>query len=294
MQIEARLKQLSEKVNIRLDALLQKHCEEGVLQDAMRYSLMAGGKRLRPALCLMSASMFGDEDKALDIACSLEMIHTYSLIHDDLPAMDDDNMRRGKPTNHVVFGEAYAILAGDGLLNLAFEVMLQSALDNHDGGLNYTEAMHIVASASGVRGMVGGQVADIMFEGKDKDEEVLRYIHGRKTAAMIKASVMSGAILIGVNEDDIGALATYGDCIGLVFQVVDDILDVTGDPEKVGKTLGKDSEADKQTFAGLYGIKKSRQIAAEKTQQAINALARFGDCADNLVALAVLLRDRDR
>lgn len=294
MQIETRLKQLNEKVNTRLDELLQKHCDEGVLQDAMRYSLMAGGKRLRPALCMMSASMFGDEDKALDIACAMEMIHTYSLIHDDLPAMDDDNMRRGKPTNHVVFGEAYAILAGDGLLNLAFEVMLQSALENAGSGLYYNEAMHIIASASGVRGMVGGQVADMMFEGKDKDEEVLRYIHSRKTAALIKASIMSGAILIGVSEDDIGALAEYGDCIGIVFQIVDDILDVTGDPEKVGKTLGKDSQTDKQTFAGLYGVERSRQIAAEKTQQAIDALTRFEDRAADLAALAVMLRDRDR
>ena len=293
MNVKERLGEIAQRVEVRLDELLDAHCEDGLLKDAMRYSLTAGGKRLRPALCLMSAEMFGGEAKALDIACALEMIHTYSLIHDDLPAMDDDELRRGKPTNHVVFGEANAILAGDGLLNLAFEVMLARALDSEEDMPNILRASHIVASAAGVRGMIAGQVADMLFEGKDFDEDVLKYIHSRKTAAMIKASVMSGALAVGVSESDISALAHYGDCIGLVFQIVDDILDETGDQDKMGKTLGKDAQADKQTFATLYGIEESRRIAAEKTDEAIEALAPFGDKAQELIALARLMKDRD-
>lgn len=292
--IADRLKEIGGIVDERLTKLLDEHCEDGVLKDAMLYSLTAGGKRLRPALCLMSAHLFGDERAALNFACALEMIHTYSLIHDDLPAMDNDSLRRGKPTSHIVFGEANAILAGDGLLNLAFEVMLGSAIKNKDNLENYVSAMKIVSNASGVAGMVAGQVADIEYEGKEKNEKVLEYIHKRKTAAMITASVMSGAALLGADNEEKAALQEYGECIGLVFQIVDDILDVVGDETKMGKTLGKDSEADKQTFVSLYGQAESRRLAKKTTRQAINALSIFGDKASELKDLASFLLGRDR
>lgn len=292
--IEHRLKEIGAIVDARLTKLLDERCEDGVLKDAMLYSITAGGKRLRPALCLISASLFGDERAALDIACALEMIHTYSLIHDDLPAMDNDSLRRGKPTSHIVFGEANAILAGDGLLNLAFEVMISSAIKHKINLENYVSAMKIVSNASGVVGMIAGQVADIEYEGKEKNEKVLQYIHKRKTAAMITASVMAGAALQGAGEKEKAALLEYGECIGLVFQIVDDILDVVGDEAKMGKTLGKDQNSNKQTFVSLYGLAESRRIAKKKTQQASNALSIFGDKASELKDLATFLLDRDR
>ena len=174
--------QIGKAVEQRLDALTSQLCEDGILKDAMRYSLLGGGKRLRPALCLMAADLYKGSEQAMDLACAIEMIHTYSLIHDDLPAMDNDVLRRGKPTSHVVFGEAYALLAGDGLLNCAFEVMLQNAVENKDSGLFYTKAMKIIANAAGINGMIAGQVADMAFEGKGMDKNALHYIHRRKTA----------------------------------------------------------------------------------------------------------------
>ena len=289
-----RLKQTGESVNTRMLALMDIMCEPGILKDAMVYSITAGGKRLRPALCLWSAGIFGDERRAMDMACAIEMIHTYSLIHDDLPAMDDDNLRRGKLTSHKVFGEALAILAGDGLLNVAFEVMLKCALREKDGALDVIGAMDIIAGATGVNGMISGQVADITYEGDEQTEDVLEYIHARKTAAMIRASVMAGAALFRASEEEIAVLETYGNCVGLVFQIIDDILDETGDPQKLGKTPGKDVSADKQTFVRIYGIGGSRQIAQRKTQQAIDALSCFGDRADRLRDLAGYLLARDK
>lgn len=287
------LKRLGALVNLRLETLTDMMCEPGTLKDAMNYSLAAGGKRLRPALCMMTAGMFGDMARALDIACAIEMIHTYSLIHDDLPAMDNDVLRRGKPTNHVVFGEAYALLAGDGLLNCAFEVMLECAVKNAGDGLDYLKAMHIIARAAGVSGMIEGQACDLAYEGRERNTEALYHIHERKTAAMIKASVLAGAALYRASEADMAALETYGQRIGLVFQIVDDLLDETGDEGLVGKSLGKDADAGKQTFARIYGIEASRHIAREKTNEAVEALARFGPRSQSLKELAqyLLLRD---
>jgi geranylgeranyl diphosphate synthase type II len=278
----------------RLETLMELMCEPGTLKDAMGYSLAAGGKRLRPALCLMTADMFGEAVKALDIACALEMIHTYSLIHDDLPCMDNDVLRRGKPTNHVVFGEAYALLAGDGLLNLAFEVMLETAVKNAGDGLDYISAMHVVAKASGVTGMIEGQACDIAFEGQDKNDEVLRHIHERKTGAMIRASVLCAAALFRASETEMAALAVYGEKLGLVFQIVDDILDEVGDEMTLGKSIGKDADTGKQTFARVYGIEESRHIARKLTQEAQAALGIFGPRAGSLVSLAQYLLMRDR
>ena len=291
--IGAHLKGIAADINTRLPVLLGEVCDDGVLKDAMHYSLLAGGKRLRPALCMMTADMFGADDRARDFACAIEMIHTYSLIHDDLPAMDNDDLRRGKPTNHVVFGEAYAILAGDGLLNCAFEVMTKCARRHADYCLGCIEAIDIVARAAGTKGMIAGQVGDIAFEGREPDAQVLAYIHSRKTAALIKAPILAAAALYGATREERAALNTYGECLGLVFQIVDDILDETGDSEKMGKTLGKDEDAGKQTFTRVYGIDESRRIAREKTDEAISALNIFCGRADKLAALAEYLLDRD-
>ncbi len=288
----ADVKSIAALIDRRLVSLLQERCEPGLLMDAMSYSLKAGGKRLRPALCMMAAGLYGDMRQAIDVACAIEMIHTYSLIHDDLPCMDNDVLRRGKPTNHVVFGEAQALLAGDGLLNGAFEVMLALALkETH---LDVVSAMAIIAQAAGVKGMIAGQSADLEFEGKGVDEAALHYIHERKTAALITASVTSGAALMHADADDRNALKTYGNCIGLVFQIVDDILDEEGDAGKLGKSTGKDKDSDKMTFARVYGIEESKRIAKRKTDEAVNALQRFGPRADGLASIAQAMLTRDR
>lgn len=292
MPVEDLLTHTAAWVDTRLPELVDTLCEEGTLHDAMLYSLTAGGKRLRPWLCIESARMFGEAESVRDFACAIEMIHTYSLIHDDLPAMDNDVLRRGKPTSHVVFGEAIAILAGDALLNGAFEVMTRFSLENPEmGGLL---AMDIMARASGASGMIAGQAGDIEFECKDKDEQVLYYIHERKTGAMIRGAVLSGAVLMRAEKADLDALFDFGQRIGLVFQIVDDILDVTGDVGTLGKTPGKDADEGKQTFATVYGLERARQIAAQQTQAALDALSRFGQRADFLRNMAqyLLLRDR--
>lgn len=290
--VEESLQQTAMLMDARLPQLVEGLCEEGTLRNAMCYSLTAGGKRLRPWLCMESARIFGNAERVLDFACAIEMIHTYSLIHDDLPAMDDDVLRRGRPTNHVVFGEAMAILAGDALLNGAFEVMSRFALDHPDlGGL---KAMDIVARAAGASGMIAGQAADIEFECKEKDEQTLQYIHERKTAALIRGAVLSGAALNGADEADMASLAAYGQHIGLAFQIIDDILDVTGDAATLGKTPGKDAGGGKQTFADVYGLARARQIAAEQTLAAQEALLRFGGRAHALRGMAQYLLSRDR
>ncbi len=286
------LQQTALRVQARLPEILDTLCEEGTLKNAMNYSLTAGGKRLRPWLCIESARLFGEAEDVLDFACAIEMIHTYSLIHDDLPAMDDDVLRRGRPTCHVVFGEAMAILAGDALLNGAFEVMTRFALNNPSlGGL---KAMDNVARASGASGMIAGQAGDIEFEGKDKNEAVLYYIHERKTAALIRGAVLSGAALMKAGEADMEALSAYGQSLGLVFQIVDDILDVTSDAATLGKTPGKDEKEDKQTFVNVYGLERARQIAKQQTQDAMDSLSRFKDRAEVLRSMAQYLLSRDR
>lgn len=287
------MNKLADKINSRLMRLMDKMCEPGVLKDAMCYSLLGGGKRLRPTLCLMSADIYGGAGKALDFACAIEMIHTYSLIHDDLPAMDNDVLRRGKPTCHVVFGEGNAILAGDGLLNCAFETMLGAALREKEYA-NYVKATRIIAKAAGARGMIAGQAADISFEGKGLDLKALEFIHIRKTAALISASVTAGAALLNAPEDEIAALGAYGGCVGLAFQIVDDILDIKGDGAILGKSTGKDELSGKLTFVRAMGTDASRVIAREKTKEAKEALACFGGRAKALADMADMLLNRDR
>lgn len=246
-----------------------------VIHEAMEYSLLAGGKRLRPILAIMACELFGGNVEAiLPYAGSIEMIHTYSLIHDDLPAMDNDDFRRGKPTSHKVFGEGFAILAGDALLNKAFEVIHQALLENPK--LEHIKAAAYISSASGVNGMIGGQCIDLHYENKQVDIEILNAMHEMKTGAMIKAPLVAGALIAGASEEDIKRLERYGHLIGLAFQISDDILDVEGSTEKLGKKVGSDASNNKATFVSCYGLERSKQIARELIAEAQELIGIYG------------------
>jgi geranylgeranyl diphosphate synthase type II len=285
------------RVEAALDASLGPERPES-LREAMRYSLLAGGKRLRPILCLAACELaHGDAEQALPTAVALEMIHTMSLIHDDLPAMDNDDLRRGRPTNHKMFGEANAILAGDALLTRAFEmVALRSP------GVPPERLLQVVAElslASGAPGLVGGQVVDLECEGKPVDLDTLEYIHLHKTGALLRASVLTGALVAGAPEPLLDALRTYARGIGLAFQIIDDILDVTASSEVLGKTAGKDLAADKTTYPKLLGLEESRRRAEALVAEAKQALAPWssgetGERAAPLLALADFITSRDR
>ena len=257
------------------------------IHRAIRYSVFAGGKRLRPILCLEAARVFQpDVQVAVPVGCALEFIHTYSLIHDDLPALDNDDLRRGKPTCHKQFGEATAILAGDALLTLAFQVMAEAPLEPARG----VAVLREVAAAVGtVNGMVGGQVADLEAEGKPAEPKMLEYIHRSKTAALIRASLAAGALCAGASEEDAGRIRRFGENIGWAFQVVDDILDVEESSASLGKTAGKDQSQQKATYPALYGLEKSHQIAEELEQKAISELTPYGQRAGRLRVLAEFL-----
>jgi len=257
------------------------------IHRAMRYSVFAGGKRIRPILCLESARFFTHKlDGAIQAACALEFIHTYSLIHDDLPALDNDDLRRGKPTNHKVFGEAMAILAGDGLLTLAFETLANAPIEP---ARRVRVISEIAAAAGTVNGMVGGQVADVEAGGKPVDASTLEYIHRSKTAALIRGSIVAGAISGGAPDGDVERLRRFGDLIGWAFQVVDDILDVEESSASLGKTAGKDQEQQKATYPALFGLEKSRAVAADLESRALGELEPFGARADRLGQLAQFL-----
>ncbi|MDX2228563.1 MAG: polyprenyl synthetase family protein [Leptolyngbyaceae cyanobacterium bins.349] len=262
------------------------------IYDAMRYSLLAGGKRLRPILCLATCELTGGTlEMALPTACALEMIHTMSLIHDDLPAMDNDDYRRGKLTNHKVFGEDVAILAGDGLLAYAFEHVAIETQNVPADRLLKVVAM--LGRAVGAAGLVGGQVVDLDCEGKtDVSLETLNFIHNHKTAALLEASVTSGAVLAGASEENLQRLLRYAQNIGLAFQIVDDILDITATQEELGKTAGKDLTAQKATYPSIWGLEESRQQAARLVNEAKAELAVFGDPAAALMAIADFITAR--
>ena len=262
------------------------------LHKAMRYSLFAGGKRMRPALCLAAAEACGgDWVEALPLACAVECIHTYSLIHDDLPAMDDDDFRRGKPTNHKVFGEGIAILAGDALLTQAFEIAATSR-----GWPRYShgEVVLEVARAAGSLQLIAGQVADLEGEGRKISAAQLKYIHERKTSALLCCSVRLGGMSANCTAVRLKALSDFGYHVGLAFQIIDDILDVTQTSEQLGKTAGKDTRAQKATYPAIVGMEKSKSIARQLTQRAFEALKIFRGKAVALEALAVYLLQRDR
>jgi len=256
----------------------------------MRYSVFAGGKRIRPILCLEAARIFDPNVASAHYpACAIEFIHTYSLIHDDLPALDNDDLRRGKPTCHKKFGEATAILAGDALLTLAFETIAATPVDSRRGVAMLTE----VSKAAGtINGMVGGQVADLEAEGKPATAATLEYIHLSKTAALIRASVTSGALCAGASQADVARLRTFGESIGLLFQVMDDILDVEESSAALGKTAGKDIAQQKATYPAVYGLERSHQIASELSAKAIFQLTPYADTASRLRQIAQYLVER--
>lgn len=249
------------------------------LKEAMAYSLLAEGKRLRPVLVLACCDAVGGEiNNALPFACAIEMIHAYSLIHDDLPCMDDDDLRRGRPTNHKVFGEGMAVLAGDGLLSLAFELMAQQAA-NAAAPAGASAALLAVARGAGVHGMVGGQSRDLTNTGQAIDLNELRRIHAQKTGALITAACLAGAYLGGADETKRKAIEAYGQQLGMAFQIADDILDATADAQSLGKTPGKDARDHKTTYVSLCGLEQARALARSAAQTAMNALEPLGEAA---------------
>lgn len=278
-----------EMINKRLDELLIKSSyNDDIVCDAMRYSVENGGKRIRPVLVLECCRITGgDIEKALDFACALEFIHTYSLIHDDLPCMDDDDMRRGKPSCHKQFGEEYALLAGDALLTYAFEVIANSGFE----GDKKAKAVLCLAKNSGFNGMIGGQVVDLRSEGVSISYERLKTMHALKTGCLIKCACQLGCIASGADNEVTASLVSYAENIGLAFQIVDDILDVTGTEEELGKPIGSDAESDKTTYVTLFGLEKAQVMADEATD---NALKSIGNIKDNefLLTLAKTLASR--
>lgn len=266
-------------------------CDESVIYDAMSYSLEAGGKRLRPVIMLMFAKLLGlDAADVMPYACALEAVHTYSLIHDDLPAMDNDDMRRGKPTSHKVYGEAIAILAGDALLNLAAE--LASAGESGISAQRRLAAVSELFSASGTKGMIGGQVIDIISEGKAISNDTLTRLHRLKTGALIKAAGRIAAALAGASQQEFDAITAYCENLGIAFQIRDDLLDVYGSSAELGKNAGSDAANGKTTYVTVYGVEKSELMVEEYTKEAIKSLEMFGDGARELTALAEYLTDR--
>ena len=260
------------------------------IHRAMRYSVFAGGKRIRPILCVETARLFsGSIAAAVTAGCAIEFIHTYSLIHDDLPALDNDDLRRGKPTCHKQFGEATAILAGDALLTLAFETLARADVD---AARRVRIIAEVGAAAGTVRGMVGGQVADLEAEGKPVDAAMLEYIHRSKTAALIRTAIVIGAIAGGAHDEDIESMRRFGEAMGWEFQVVDDILDVQESSAALGKTAGKDQVQKKATYPALFGIEKSKAFARELAERAERELAGYGERAARLREIADFLVSR--
>lgn len=265
------------------------------LHQAMRYSLSSGGKRIRPLLMIAACEAVGGEmESVLPTACAMEMIHTYSLIHDDLPAMDDDAYRRGRLTNHKVFGEATAILAGDALLTQAFILLATAASEERCSAADRLRALQIIASAAGSLGMVGGQVVDMESEGKTVELPIVEYIHTHKTGALILASLQAGAIIGQADSRALAALTRYGECAGLAFQIADDILDIVGEQTIIGKDVGSDVQLGKATYPAILGLAESRRRAQELRNLAIEALSAFGDEAEPLRALVCFIIDRSR
>lgn len=264
-----------------------------VVYDAMNYSLEAGGKRIRSALLAITAELLDFKDPSLEsFEVAIEIIHTYSLIHDDLPSMDNDTLRRGKPTNHIVFGENFAILAGDGLLNKAYEILFAEILKS--GSQRVAQAAEYVARSAGVKGMVGGQALDLYYEKRQAEFAVIKEMHKRKTGALLKAPIVAACILADANEETRMHLEAYGDAIGLAFQISDDILDFTGEVKVMGKTTGKDLLNEKRTYVTEFGLAKAREMAKEQLEKAKAAIEIFGEKGQLLKELAEYIVVRDK
>jgi geranylgeranyl diphosphate synthase type II len=296
--LKERLRQRQQQVDARMEQLLPgPDVAPPSIHRAMRHSVFAGGKRIRPVLCLEAAAAAGGHVEPLDLACALECIHTYSLIHDDLPALDNDDFRRGKPTCHKAFGEATAILAGDALLTIAFEIIGGVANAESGGGLRLDGVggrlcAEIAAAAGTVNGMIGGQVVDIESEGKHVDAATLEYIHRSKTGALLRTSVRSGAIFAGADDATLKTITDYGVHIGLLFQIVDDILDVTESSEALGKTAGKDAAQLKATYPAVHGMEKSVAMAEQSMRAALAAVEPLGERGQWLREIALYLGSR--
>lgn len=294
MDVKKRMDEYTGNINVAMEKFLPK--PEGPQKsviEAMRYSALASSKRIRPMLMLEFARVCGgDADAVMPVACAEEMIHTYSLIHDDLPCMDNDDMRRGRPSCHVKFGEATAMLAGDALLSLAFETALCDNIRTIKP-VDLISAVHLLAEASGYSGMVGGQVMDLESEGHDTDISVLECMHRKKTGAMIVAAAKMGCILAGADDAKIEAAGAFASNIGLAFQIVDDCLDVSGNSKALGKLAGSDAENNKSTYVTHLGLKKAKELAKKLTDEAVQSLIAFDD-KDFLSGLAVFLCSRDR
>ena len=284
----------------KIDATLQNFLTGGRFPDArlrvaMQYAIFAGGKRLRPILCLASAQAVGDgQEDAMTVGCALEMIHTYSLIHDDLPAMDNDDLRRGKATCHKAFDEATAILAGDALLTYAFQILAEQALRQGPQPGVWAQIMILVARAAGHAGMIEGQMRDIAAEGRVLSADQLEELHDLKTGALISAAITSGALVAGGSERTLSRLHIFGRCIGLAFQVADDILNEIGDPHLMGKAVGTDRLRQKNTYPALMGLEGAKRKGAELVSQALRSLDIFDSKADPLRAIARYVMDRQR
>ena len=282
-----------EEVNEMLDSIFANNSSKVI--KAMKYSLMAGGKRIRPILCIAAAEAVGGQSQdVIRAGCAIEMIHTYSLIHDDLPAMDNDEIRRGQATCHVAFDEATAVLAGDGLLTLAFEVLSSMEYIKEDHVIDWMKVIHTISTAAGYKGMIEGQMQDMASEGDLLCLEELENMHALKTGALIEASVTVGAILGQGNIHQIQQLRTYAKCVGLAFQVTDDLLDVEGDPNVMGKNTGSDQARSKSTYPALIGIKQSKQFAKKLVNKALKALDYFDNKAHPLRAIAYYIVDRKK
>ena len=283
---------LKQEINEYLESYFkEKGTYNKIIYDSCSYSLNIGGKRIRPILLALSYYIYKEDyKKVMPMAAAIEMIHTYSLIHDDLPCMDNDDLRRGKPTNHVVFQENIAVLAGDTLLNEAMIIMMDYALKNNGNSL---KAAHEVAMAAGAEGMIGGQVVDVISEGKKISKDELEYMHSKKTGALIKASILAGAILADAPEEDLKALTEYGEKLGLVFQIKDDILDVIGDVEILGKNVHVDEENDKTNFISVFGLEKCNELCETLSEECIEILKRLTVNADCLIELTYALLNRE-
>ncbi|WP_042271879.1 polyprenyl synthetase family protein [[Clostridium] dakarense] len=294
MQFKQSLKERANYIEALLNRYMPK--EEGyqkTIMESMNYSLRAGGKRLRPILTLEACKVVGgNEEDVIPFAVAIEMIHTYSLIHDDLPALDNDELRRGRKTNHIVYGEDMAILAGDALLNYAFEIMLSNSVEK-ENPKKYLKAINEIAKSSGIHGMIGGQVVDVQSENKQIPKEKLDYIHNNKTAAIIIGCMRAGAIIGDASEENLDKITKYAKNIGLSFQIVDDILDIVGDEAKLGKKVGSDIDNHKSTYPSLLGLEESKIIAHKLIEEAKDSIKDIGTSSEFLIGLADYIIDRE-
>ena len=288
------MEKLKAEINMCLEQVFKdKGTYNRVIYDAMEYSIKVGGKRIRPILMIYTYKIYKTNyEDIMQIACALEMIHTYSLIHDDLPCMDDDDLRRGKPTNHKVFGESIAVLAGDGLLNSAMSIMFDFCLKSNFKEITL-KACSLIAEASGVEGMIGGQVVDILSENKDISDEQLYYMHKHKTGALLKAAIVCGGILGNAPSKDIEILTQYGEKLGLIFQIKDDILDVIGETSILGKKVNSDDYNNKTTFVSKFGLDRCIAMCDELTEDCLTLLQKLSKGSSELKEMTLFLTKRE-